>query len=122
MNPLSTASITQNNEETYASLLVSIEAGIGMLQIFIAVCDADIQREQLIAKYTRELAPNIQTYRVTLNPQEPSLRLAILQQVSLGENIVAMVTGTETLGLGKNDDSLDKFLVIYNGLGKGYEN
>ncbi|ACK65282.1 TPR repeat-containing protein [Rippkaea orientalis PCC 8801] len=109
MNPLSTASITQNNEETYASLLVSIEAGIGMLQIFIAVCDADIQREQLIAKYTRELAPNIQTYRVTLNPQEPSLRLAILQQVSLGENIVAMVTGTETLGLGKNDDSLDKF-------------
>ncbi len=108
MNSLS-ASITQKNENTYDSLLVSMEAGMGMLQIFIAVCDIDSQRERIIANYKRELAPDIHAYRVYLNPQEPSLRLAVSQQVTIRENAVAMVTGTETLGLGKNDDSLDKF-------------
>ncbi|MGK7940457.1 MAG: tetratricopeptide repeat protein [Crocosphaera sp.] len=109
MNPLSLASITKNNEETYDSLLVSIEAGIGLLQIFIAVCDGDEQREGLIANYKRDLAPHIDTYRVYLDPQEPSLRLAVSQQVKMRENAVAMVTGTERLGLGKNEAALDKF-------------
>jgi tetratricopeptide (TPR) repeat protein len=97
------------NEQIYERLLVSIEAGIGMLQIFIAVCDADRQRESIIAKYESELAPAIHTHRVYLDRQEPSLRLAVAQQVTARENAVAMVTGTEALGLGENDESLKKF-------------
>ena len=109
MNSLTSASVAKTNELTYDKLLVSIEAGIGMLQIFIAVCDADRQREGIIAKYIRELAPSIHTDRVYLNRQEPSLRLAISQQVTIRENVVAMVTGAEMLGLGKDDESLNKF-------------
>ncbi|MEI6444148.1 MAG: tetratricopeptide repeat protein, partial [Nostocales cyanobacterium ELA583] len=108
MNTLTNEDIIKANEHTYLNLLVSIEAGIGMLQIFIAVCDADRQRENIIANYERELAPTINTYRVYLDPQEPSLRQAIAQQVTLKENAVATVLGAERLGLSK-DESLKKF-------------
>ena len=109
MNTIKSTSVAQVNEETYNKLLVSIEAGIGMLQIFLAVCDADNQREGIIANYERELAPAIHTYRVYLNPQEPSLRLALSQQVTIKENAIATVIGAETLGLSDKDESLDKF-------------
>ena len=55
MNSLTNESIINTNEQTYMSLLVSIEAGIGLLQIFIAVCDADRQRENIIANYENNL-------------------------------------------------------------------
>jgi tetratricopeptide (TPR) repeat protein len=110
MNEATVRTIAQANAEIYDRLLVSIEAGIGLLQIFVAVCDADRQREQIIANYERELAPNIHHYRVELDRQEPSLRQAIARIVTDKENAVATVSGAETLGLsGLEDRSVDKF-------------
>ena len=109
MNNLTNQSIINANEQTYLSLLVSLEAGIGMLQIFIAVCDADRQRENIIANYEQELAPNHNIYRVYLDSQEPSLKQAITQQVTLTENAIAIVLGAETLGSFNQNESLKKF-------------
>jgi len=109
MNNLTNQSIINANEQTYLSLLVSLEAGIGMLQIFIAVCDADRQRENIIANYERDLAPNYNIYRVYLDSQEPSLKQAITEQVTLTENAIAIVLGAETLGSFNQNESLKKF-------------
>jgi tetratricopeptide (TPR) repeat protein len=110
MSEATVQTIAQTNQNMYDRLLVSIEAGIGLLQIFIAVCDADRQREQIISNYERELAPNFQTYRVYLDRQEPSLRHAIASVVTSKENAIAMVLGAETLGLSsQQDESLKKF-------------
>ncbi|NJR31678.1 MAG: tetratricopeptide repeat protein [Chamaesiphon sp. CSU_1_12] len=110
MSEATVNTIAEANAEMYDRLLVSIEAGIGLLQIFIAVCDADRQREQIITNYERELAPNIQHYRVELDRQEPSLRHAVASAVTEKESAVVTVLGAETLGLlGQNDESLDKF-------------
>jgi tetratricopeptide (TPR) repeat protein len=109
MNNLTNQSIINANEQTYLSLLVSVEAGVGMLQIFIAVCDADRQRENIIANYEQELAPNHNIYRVYLDSQEPSLKQAITQQVTLTENAIAIVLGAETLGSFNQNESLKKF-------------
>jgi len=107
VNTLTALSVTQANEETYNKLLVSLEAGLGMLQIFIAVCDDDRQRDRIIANYERELASTAHLYRVYLDPQEPSLRLAISQQVTVRENGIATVTGAE--GLSDRGESVEKF-------------
>ncbi|WP_254434466.1 tetratricopeptide repeat protein, partial [Dolichospermum sp. UHCC 0352] len=109
MNTLTNKSIINANEQTYISLLVSIEAGIGMLQIFIAVCDADRQRENIIANYEKELAYTDNIYRVYLDSQEPSLKQAITQQVTLKENAIATVLGAEKLGSFNQDELLKKF-------------
>ncbi|MGB3422128.1 MAG: tetratricopeptide repeat protein [Dolichospermum sp.] len=109
MNNLTNQSIINANEQTYLSLLVSLEAGIGMLQIFIAVCDADRQRENIIANYEQDLAPNYNIYRVYLDSQEPSLKQAITQQVTLTENAIAIVLGAETLESFNQNESLKKF-------------
>lgn len=107
MNTLTDLSVTQTNEETYNKLLVSLEAGLGMLQIFIAVCDNDRQREEIIANYERELASIAHPHRVYLDHHEPSLRLAISQQVTVRENGIATVTGAE--GLSDRGESVEKF-------------
>jgi hypothetical protein len=110
MSEATVNTISEANAEMYDRLLVSIEAGIGLLQIFIAVCDADRQREQIISEYERELAPDIGHYRVNLDRQEPSLRHAVASVVAAQENTVVTVLGAETLGLsGQSDESLDKF-------------
>ena len=109
MNNLTNQSIINANEQTYLSLLVSLEAGIGMLQIFIAVCDADRQRENIIANYERDLAPNYNIYRVYLDSQEPSLKQAITKQVTLTKNAIAIVLGAEQLGSFNQNESLKKF-------------
>jgi tetratricopeptide (TPR) repeat protein len=110
MSEATVNTISEANAEMYDRLLVSIEAGIGLLQIFIAVCDADRQREQIIAEYERELAPAIGHYRVNLDRQEPSLRHAVASVVEAKQNAVVTVLGAETLGLsGQSDESLDKF-------------
>jgi len=101
-------SIAGLNRSTFNKLLVSIEAGIDTLQIFIGICDADRQREQLIEKFSLSLAPEMHTYRVQLDSQEPSLRLAV-EQVTNRQKAIAMVIGAESLGLGKDDPTLDRF-------------
>jgi tetratricopeptide (TPR) repeat protein len=110
MSAATTNNIARTNAEIYDRLLVSIEAGIGLLQIFIAVCDADRQREQIITDYEHELAPNIQHYRVNLDHQEPSLRHAAASIQATTEPAVVTVLGAEALGLsGWDDRSLEKF-------------
>lgn len=49
MNNLTNHSIINANEQTYLRLLVFPEARIGMLHIFIAVCDANKRRKNIIA-------------------------------------------------------------------------
>ncbi|MFM6078454.1 MAG: tetratricopeptide repeat protein, partial [Dolichospermum sp.] len=109
MNTSTNETIIKTNAETYINLLVSIEAGVGMLQIFIGVCDADRQRENIIANYERELALIYHPYRVYLDRQEPSLKKAINKQILDQENAIATVLGAEKLGLFNEDESLKKF-------------
>ena len=110
MSKATAKTIAQTNAEIYDRLLVSIEAGIGLLQIFIAVCDNDRQREQLITNYEQELTPNIHSYRVKLNLQEPSIRQAIASVITVTENAIVTVSGAETLGLlTQSSESLTKF-------------
>ncbi|MDB9536830.1 hypothetical protein PN451_13525 [Dolichospermum planctonicum CS-1226] len=52
MNNLTNHSIINANEQTYLRLLVFPEARIGMLQIFIVVCNADRRRKNIIANTT----------------------------------------------------------------------
>lgn len=102
-------STANSNRNTFDKLLVSLQAGINTLQLFIGICDADRQREQLIEKFSLFLAPEIYTYRVQLDSQEPSLRLAVEQQVTNRQQAIAMVVGIKSLGLAKDDLTLDCF-------------
>jgi tetratricopeptide (TPR) repeat protein len=104
-----TQAIAEANHEIYDRMLVSIEGSIGLLQIFIAVCDADDQRELIISDYEKELGANVQSYRVYLERQEPSLRKAIADTVTVQEKAVVTVLGAETLGLLGQDELLKKF-------------
>ncbi|MBD2540372.1 tetratricopeptide repeat protein [Coleofasciculus sp. FACHB-SPT36] len=93
----------EKNEIAYEDLLVAIEASEGILSILIAVCDDNNFREQIIARYEAELAPEIRSYRVTLARGEPSLRAAIAELVQKDEYLqnqgkaVLTITGTEQL-------------------------
>lgn len=69
------------NEDSYDSLVAVIEASQGMLALLIASCEPGSFQNRLIERYEAELAPNIPSYRVTLNHSEPSLRGALEQLV-----------------------------------------
>jgi tetratricopeptide (TPR) repeat protein len=92
-----------HNQQVYEDLLVAVEASAGTLSLFIAVCDNDELRNQIILRYENELQPAIRSYRLTLARKEPSLRLAISQLVhrdeylSQGGRAVLTVAGTEQL-------------------------
>jgi hypothetical protein len=93
--------IEVQNQENYDDLLVSIEASHEKLSLLISVCDDSNLRDQIIARYETELAPEIRPYRVTLARGEPSLRSAISQLVEKDEYLknggraVLTVTGVE---------------------------
>ena len=70
----SVANSTAENEKNYLDLLVSIEASEGQLSLLIGVCDDINYREEIIARYEAELAPDIRAYRVTLPRGEPSFK------------------------------------------------
>jgi tetratricopeptide (TPR) repeat protein len=106
------------NQQVYEDLLVAVEASVGTLSLFIAVCDSDELRNQTILRYEKELQPAIRPYRLTLARGEPSLRLAISQLVhsdeylSQGGRAVLTVTGTEQLSflhLGKERSEQEIF-------------
>jgi tetratricopeptide (TPR) repeat protein len=103
-----TKTICEINQEIYEQLLVSIEAGIGILQIFIAVCDNDLQREKIISEYEKDLKPKIKTERAYLDLSEASLRKAVADVVGTNECQVVTVLGAEILGL-LNENELKKF-------------
>ncbi len=106
MTNTNTKTIFEANQETYDRLIVSIEAGISSLQIFLAVCDGDDQKAEIIRRYEQELAPSIRSYQVYLDPQEPSLRQTVTDAVSFHENTIVTVLGAEALD---QDESLKKF-------------
>ena len=92
------------NEDSYDGLVSLIEASQGMLSLSIASCKPGEFQTQTIARYEKELAPDIRSYRVVLNQKEPSLRGAIAQLVQDSPELkasqtsaVITVTGTEAL-------------------------
>jgi hypothetical protein len=105
-----TKTIIEANQETYDRLIVSLEAGIGSLQIFLAVCDGDDQKAEIIRRYEQELSPSIQSYQVYLDSLEPSLRQAVADTVSSFENTIVTVLGAESLGFLEQDEPIKKFL------------
>jgi hypothetical protein len=109
MTNANTKTILEANQETYDRLIVSLEAGISSLQIFIAVCDGDIQRAEVIHRYEQELSPTIKSYQVYLDLQEPSLRKAVADATSSHKNTIVTVLGAEALGFLEQNESLKKF-------------
>lgn len=109
MTNANTKTISEANQETYDRLIVSIEAGIDSMQIFLAVCDGDDQRAEIIRRYEQELSPAVKSYQVYLDPQEPSLRKAVADAISSHENTIVTVLGAESLGFIEQDESLKKF-------------
>ncbi|GAB4151786.1 MAG: hypothetical protein Fur0046_31200 [Cyanobacteria bacterium J069] len=106
------------NQDAYDDLLTAIEASEGQLSLLIAVCDDPQLRTDLIARYERDLAPQIQSYRLELAKGEPSLRAAIYRAVEgedylkQGGRAVLTLTGTEQLSFLSTDgqpSEQDKF-------------
>jgi tetratricopeptide (TPR) repeat protein len=103
--------LDQQNQDAYDDLIVSIEAGIGRLNLLIAVCDYQDFRQQIISRYQGELQPDIHCYHVTIARSEPSLKAAIQQLVAREEYLqqhqpaVITVTGVEQLYFLKLDES-----------------
>ncbi|NET35027.1 MAG: tetratricopeptide repeat protein [Cyanothece sp. SIO1E1] len=91
------------NQRNYQKLVVSIEASEGILNLLIAACDDLNLREQIIRRYETELAPDIRSYRLQLDFNEPSLRMAIAKRVTQEPDLqtdsraVFTVTGAESL-------------------------
>ena len=62
------------NRDSYDGLIVSVEAGQGDLNLLLAVCDDKNYRDRLTQDYETELKKmGIRPYRLTINPQDPSL-------------------------------------------------
>jgi len=91
------------NATAYDNLRVAIEASQGALSLLLAVCDDERLRNEIIARYQADLAPDIRCYQTTLIRGEPSLRKTIAQLVEANEYLqqggqaVITVTGTEQL-------------------------
>ncbi|WP_448601613.1 hypothetical protein [Thermoleptolyngbya sp.] len=109
---------TTQNQDAYDDLLTAIEASEDQLSLLIAVCDDPQLRTDLIARYERDLAPQIQSYRLELAKGEPSLRAAIYRAVEgddylkQGGRAVLTLTGTEQLSFLSTDgqpSEQDKF-------------
>jgi tetratricopeptide (TPR) repeat protein len=116
-NPASN-NLDEQNQDAYDDLIVSIEAGVGRLNLLIAVCDYENYRQEIISRYQAELQPDIRCYHVTLARNEPSLKAAIQQLVESEEYLqqhqpaVITVTGVEQLyflRLGESQSEQEKF-------------
>ena len=91
------------NYRNYQQLLAQIEASDRTLSLLIAVCDHKRLRERIINQYEAELQPEIRPYRLRLDKDEPSLRMAIAQLLQKEEYLrhdgraVLTVTGADEL-------------------------
>jgi tetratricopeptide (TPR) repeat protein len=110
----------KENVNTYDRLFVTLEAGLGSLQILLAVCDDMKLRERIIREYEKELGLSLNTkiYHLALNRQEPSL-LQTMIDAKIGNienptrNAVATVIGVEEIASFRNvqyRQTLNKFL------------
>ncbi len=74
MQILNIKNTAQLNRDSYDGLIVSVEAGQGDLNLLLAVCDDKHYRDRLTQDYEKELKKmGICPYRLTINPQDPSL-------------------------------------------------
>ncbi len=95
--------LNKENNYNYQKLVAQIEAGVGVLNLLIAVCDDLKLRDRLIEEYEAELKPDLPSYGVKIDREEPSLRFAIAQLVeqedylSEGGKAVLTVTGAEEI-------------------------
>ena len=104
--------LNEKNEDVYDRLIVSLEAGLGTLQILLAVCDNTALRQEVIQRYEAELE-GVRSYRLALNPDEPSLLQALIDgKIDKNIQAIATVLGAEKLNyLGaSNREKLDSFL------------
>ena len=104
--------LNEKNEDEYDRLIVSLEAGLGTLQILLAVCDNTALRQEVIQRYEAELE-GVRSYRLALNPDEPSLLQALIDgKIDKNIQAIATVLGAEKLNyLGaSNREKLDSFL------------
>jgi len=95
------------NRDSYDGLIVSVEAGQGDLNLLLAVCDDKNYRDRLTQDYEKEFKKmGIRPYRLTINPQDPSLYDALsrlcrsedyLQQK--GQAILTVMGATDLLPL-----------------------
>ena len=106
--------LNEKNEDVYDRLIVSLEAGLGTLQLLIAVCDNSALKQEVISRYEEELgAEGVRVYRLALNPDEPSLLQALIDgRIDKNTQAIATVFGAEKLSnLGaSNREKLDSFL------------
>ncbi len=94
--------IAQKNGYCFDELMASLELGLGSFQIFIASCDPDLQRLDIVERYERELGDGVLRVRTTLDRDEPSLQRAIataLEGIKTGDGREGVVTvmGAEAL-------------------------
>jgi tetratricopeptide (TPR) repeat protein len=104
--------LNEKNADEYDRLIVSLEAGLGTLQILLAVCDNTALRQEVIQRYEAELE-GVRRYRLALNPDEPSLFQALIDgKIDKNIQAIATVLGAEKLNyLGaSNRERLDSFL------------
>jgi tetratricopeptide (TPR) repeat protein len=71
-----------SNEDSYAGLVSLIDLSQGMMVLIIASCHSEVFQDELIERYKSELATDIPSYRVKLDPSEPSLRAALEKLVN----------------------------------------
>jgi tetratricopeptide (TPR) repeat protein len=106
--------LNEENANVYDRLVVSLEAGLGTLQILIAVCDNSAIKKEVISRYESELeAQGVRVYRLALNLDEPSLLQALIDgKIEKNQQAIATVLGAEKLSdLGtSNREKLDSFL------------
>ncbi|MFZ4557937.1 MAG: tetratricopeptide repeat protein [Pseudanabaena sp.] len=104
--------LNEKNEDEYDRLIVSLEAGLGTLQILLAVCDNTALRQEVIQRYEAELE-GVRSYRLALNPDEPSLLQALIDgKIDKNIRAIATILGAEKLNnLGASSrEKLDSFL------------
>jgi len=95
--------IDPDNQDAYDDLLVSLEAGQGISSLLIAACDSPQLRQAIVQRYEAELAPNIHSFQVHLDLQDPSLHRALVQLVARSpllqqqEPAIVTVLGIEQL-------------------------
>jgi tetratricopeptide (TPR) repeat protein len=91
------------NFDQYEGLLVSMEANTRKLNLLIGVCDDSQLRDEIIAQYETEVEEGIVCYRITLQPQKPSIRflledlIAQNPQIKDQDRVVVTVLGADQL-------------------------
>lgn len=75
--------LSADNAHTYDRLFVTLEAGLGSLQILLAVCDNSALRQKVIEQYEQEL--QVHSYRLqqfqiqkVANNTEKAVKMKIL--------------------------------------------